>query len=487
MSRKIYLTIAGLLCLGVLALSACGLLGGQAETAAPTTAAPVVESPVPPIQETPTGPPLSFLDAAGAREAAIAYLRARYMDQAPPAGVAWTEEDTTPQNLVGSASLRYTSGDWVIDVQYPVVAPENLVYNLDVKNQVAGFLWTGTVKATDGVVSELSAVIPAQVTPTPTATPTPTPQTCSDEMDFVRDVTIPDGTQLQPDEPFVKTWRLRNTGTCTWTVDYKLAFSGGEAMGASQEIPLPFPVTPGSEANLSVNLIAPTTPGEYRSEWKLRNPSGALFGLGDAGDRPFFVEIEVVQGEGELQLGAPDWRDPLDDSRFWFLVNEEDTEFEIDDGMLKMTSRRAGSLDQWGLATRPALTDFYLEATFITGEECSGLDRYGVLVRAPDSNSGYVYGFSCDGRYRIYKWDGENYQALQEWTSSGFILAGPEQTNRLGIWLEGSTIRLYANGRLLAELEDREFDEGRFGLFIGSAETDNLEIFVDEVAYWLLD
>jgi len=487
MNRTIYLVIAALLFLGVLALSACGLLGGPAETAAPTTAAPPAASPTTTIQETPTELPISFLDAAGAREAAIAYLRARYLEQAPPVGLTWMEENTTPQNLVGTSSLRYTSGDWVIDVQYPVVAPENLVYNLEVRNQAAGFVWTGTVKATDGVVSELSAVIPALATPTLTASPTPTSQACSDEMDFVRDVTVPDGTQLQPDEPFVKTWRLRNTGTCTWTIDYRLVFSGGEAMGAPQEIPLPFPVTPGSEANLSVNLIAPASPGEYRSDWKLRNPNGALFGLGEAGDKPFFVEIEVVEGESELDLGAPDWRDPLDDSSFWFLVNDEDTEFEIDDGMLKMTSRRAGSLDQWGLATRGALTDFYLEATFITGEECSGLDRYGVLVRAPDPNSGYVYGFSCDGRYRIYKWDGENYRALKEWTSSGFILSGTEQTNKLGIWLEGSTIRLYANGRLLAELEDREFDEGRFGLFVGSANTDNLEIFVDEVAYWLLD
>ncbi|HSF80423.1 MAG TPA: NBR1-Ig-like domain-containing protein, partial [Anaerolineales bacterium] len=375
----------------------------------------------------------------------------------------------------------------VIDVQYPVVAPENLVYNLEVNNQTSGFQWTGTVKATDGVVSELSAVIPAQVTPTPTASPTPTQQACSDAMEYVRDVTVPDGTQFQPDEPFVKTWRLRNTGTCTWTSEYKLAFSEGEAMGASQDIPLPLQVAPGSEANLSVNLTAPTTPGLYRSDWKLRNPNGVFFGSGEDRDEPFFVEIEVVAGEGELQLGAPDWLDPLDDSQFWFLVNDENTKFEIDDGKLRMLSRQSGSFDQWGLATKGALTDFYLEATFITGKTCTGLDRYGVLVRAPDTNSGYVYGFSCDGRYRIYKWDGENYQALKEWTNSGFILSGTEQTNKLGIRLEGSTIKLYANGKLLAELEDREYDEGRFGLFIGSANTDDLEIFVDEVAYWLVD
>ena len=144
MNRTIYLVIAALLFLGVLALSACGLLGGPAETAAPTTAAPPAASPTTTIQETPTELPISFLDAAGAREAAIAYLRARYLEQAPPVGLTWMEENTTPQNLVGTSSLRYTSGDWVIDVQYPVVAPENLVYNLEARNQAAGFAWTFT-------------------------------------------------------------------------------------------------------------------------------------------------------------------------------------------------------------------------------------------------------------------------------------------------------------------------------------------------------
>lgn len=487
---KFLITLVTLLS-SVLVLSACGLLGGPAETALPTTAVPVADTPLPPLQDTPTQqetePPLTFLDAAGAREAAIAYLRARYTEQAPPSGSTWTEENTTPQNLLGSSSLRYTSGDWVIDVQYPVVAPDSLVYNLEVNNQTSGFQWTGTVKATDGVVNELSAVIPSQVTPTPTLSPTPTQQACTDSGKFVRDVTVPDGTEFQADEPFVKTWRLRNAGTCTWTTEYKLAFSGGEAMGASEEIPLPFEVPPGGEANFSVNLTAPTTSGEYRSDWKIRNPNGVLFGLGDENDKPFWVEIEVVAGEGQLQLGAPDWRDPMDDDRFWFLVQDADTEFEIDDGKLRMMSRQSGTFDTWGLATRAAVTDFYMEVTFITGEECSGLDRYGVLVRAPDSNSGYVYGFSCDGRYRIYKWDGENYQPLQDWTSSGFILSGPEQTNKLGIWLEGRTIKLYANSKLLAELEDREYDEGRFGLFIGSANTEELEVFVDEVVYWELD
>ena len=151
-----------------------------------------------------------------------------------------------------------------------------------------------------------------------------------------------------------------------------------------------------------------------------------------------------------------------------------------------MIGKNPEAVDEWGFSNQPALKDFYLEIVAKTVDACSGLDRYGVLVRAPDTNKGYVYGFSCDGRYRLYQWDGKNYQAIQEWKASGLITAGPGQTNRLGIWMKGDTIRLYANRKLLAEFKDDTYNEGRFGLFIGSGETKDFQVDVDEVDYWKL-
>lgn len=125
-----------------------------------------------------------------------------------------------------------------------------------------------------------------------------------------------------------------------------------------------------------------------------------------------------------------------------------------------------------------------MEVTALTGDECSGLDRYGLLARSPDPNAGYVFGFSCDGRYRIYKWDGENYNPLVEWTTSPHILVGPNKRNKMGFYADGDTIKLYANGRLLVELQDGTYDEGRFGLFVGSANTSNFEVFVEQISLW---
>jgi hypothetical protein len=54
-------------------------------------------------------------------------------------------------------------------------------------------------------------------TGTPAQIPTSTPEGCTDIAAFVADVTIPDNTVMAPNQPFTKTWRLRNDGTCTWT------------------------------------------------------------------------------------------------------------------------------------------------------------------------------------------------------------------------------------------------------------------------------
>ncbi len=108
-----------------------------------------------------------------------------------------------------------------------------------------------------------------------------------DEARFVDDVTIPDGTVIQPGQRFTKTWRMRNTGTTTWGPPYTLSFFAGDRMGGPQHIPLPV-VEPGQIADVSVTLTAPTTPGTHRSVWKPRNPSGQLF------EFEMFAEIAVA-------------------------------------------------------------------------------------------------------------------------------------------------------------------------------------------------
>jgi hypothetical protein len=116
-------------------------------------------------------------------------------------------------------------------------------------------------------------------------------------------VTIPDGTTLKTEETFVKTWRLKNRGTCTWTANYELVFTSGNQMGGTTAVNLPGLVAPGETVDVSVALTAPSSIGEYRGYWMLRNASGKIFGYGENADQAFYVDIQAVSGDSGLVSG----------------------------------------------------------------------------------------------------------------------------------------------------------------------------------------
>jgi hypothetical protein len=73
---------------------------------------------------------------------------------------------------------------------------------------------------------------------------------------------------------------------------------------------------------------------------------------------------------------------------------------------------------------------------------------------------------------------------LVKWTASSAIVTGSNQVNRMGIMTAGNQIALYANGNLLTTVQDDTYIEGSFGIFVGSDQTDDFTIYVDEMAYW---
>jgi hypothetical protein len=160
--------------------------------------------------------------------------------------------------------------------------------------QIASQQNTPTPQQPTAVATEAQNT-PVQPTATvvlPTATPTPKPIPCN-AASFVKDVTIPDGSELIGGQKFTKTWRLKNEGTCTWTKDYALVFVDGASMSAPASVSLKGDVRPGETVDLSVELVAPTKAGSYKANWMLRDASGRTFGLGANQDKPFWVSIKV--------------------------------------------------------------------------------------------------------------------------------------------------------------------------------------------------
>ncbi len=148
---------------------------------------------------------------------------------------------------------------------------------------------------------------PAAPTPEPTPASTPVPS-CVDSVEFIKDVTIPDGTRIDEGDWFAKTWRLRNNGDCTWTRDYDLVFLSGYRMSGSSVIPMRGDVKPGRVVDLTVDLKAPDDNRIYWGYWALRNTRGDIFGLGDDANLPFWVKIVV-------EPDITEWRGEYFDNR----------------------------------------------------------------------------------------------------------------------------------------------------------------------------
>lgn len=114
------------------------------------------------------------------------------------------------------------------------------------------------------------------------------------QLGYPIDISVPDGTQFLPGQPFSKTWRLVNAGSCEWTPDYALVWFSGTDLGLNPVQPINSMVHWGSSIDITVDMVAPEAPGTYQSNWKMQDPQGALFGIGPNGDAPIWVRIVVV-------------------------------------------------------------------------------------------------------------------------------------------------------------------------------------------------
>lgn len=111
---------------------------------------------------------------------------------------------------------------------------------------------------------------------------------CKDSLTFVKDLTIPDGTEVAPESTLDKRWEVENNGGCNWGEGYHVRLIAGPELGGQKEQAL-YPARSGSRAVIRMQFKAPGDPATYRSAWQAFNPQGEPFG------DPFFIEIKVVR------------------------------------------------------------------------------------------------------------------------------------------------------------------------------------------------
>jgi uncharacterized protein YkwD len=144
--------------------------------------------------------------------------------------------------------------------------------------------------------AEADSSAPAATEPpaaTAAATSQPTASACEDKAAFYDDVTVPDDTPFKQSVEFVKTWRIRNEGSCTWE-NYSLVSAGGSIFDAPLTNPIPGVIHPGDLVDISLNMHSPNQGGLYTSLWEFENASGKRFGVNSGGIDKIWVRISVT-------------------------------------------------------------------------------------------------------------------------------------------------------------------------------------------------
>lgn len=107
--------------------------------------------------------------------------------------------------------------------------------------------------------------------------------------------TVPDGTEYPVGKVFTKTWRLKNTGTCTWNSQTSLVWIKGDLMDAGSVNEFTKEdILPNEYAEITIAFQTPPHPGKYKSYWMLRSSTGETFGVGAFGKAWVWVEITAI-------------------------------------------------------------------------------------------------------------------------------------------------------------------------------------------------
>lgn len=191
---------------------------------------------------------------------------------------------------------------------------------------------------------------------------------------------------------------------------------------------------------------------------------------------------EPVAGDPVAQLGEPDFLEDFADAGGWpyeddwFLIT-------VSGGQLHAFSKGTPYWSSW-YTTYPEVKDAYFETT-ITRPNCSGQDRFGLVIRWDESQEFYYMGVTCDGTwgFSFYTEDNQIINILDYQSSPAFKPAN--EANRIGILAKGNQFDFYINGtKVGTTTDDRLDDAGTFGFLSMSAGTVNFKTSVDKLEYW---
>jgi hypothetical protein len=130
---------------------------------------------------------------------------------------------------------------------------------------------------------------------------------CIDAMEFIKDLNYEDKDfatypKIDPGEAFQKGFRIKNTGTCTWTNTYFIDYVYGNSTSSRMQgdsTSVKGKVKPGQTYDIYINLVAPKSPGKYVGYWQILNDESESFG------QSFWVAVQVRSIPSEVHTATP--------------------------------------------------------------------------------------------------------------------------------------------------------------------------------------
>ena len=135
---------------------------------------------------------------------------------------------------------------------------------------------------------EISATPLPTSTRFPTSTPIPNPPSTARSCNVASFISESpsDGATYTPGASFTKSWRFKNTGTCSWNPNYRVVYASGTTLTGTGTQYLNKYVNPGEYTDIVYSFTAPTTAGSYKTVFYLQDDHGNTFAQ-------FWVYIKV--------------------------------------------------------------------------------------------------------------------------------------------------------------------------------------------------
>ena len=178
-----------------------------------------------------------------------------------------------------------------------------------------------------------------------------------------------------------------------------------------------------------------------------------------------FATKQEATPEMRPGLGVTTLTDEFSDPSLWDTATSGQASAEINENRLNLSAE--SKIYMISLRHDLTVSDYYAEITARPGL-CRGNDSYGLLVRA-NATSYFRFSLTCNGTTYAERIGSNLKELLQKPIQSSDVPSGAPGQVRIGVWIVGTEMRLFLNGRYQFSANSPNYPRGTIGVFVNSA------------------